>query len=115
MGRSRDGRTTKIHALTDRCCRPLAFLPTCGQSADCTAGALLLQCLLACRIMLADKGYDSDAIRRQIDAAGAAPNIPAQGQSALQAIFLPRALSRAQRHRADVRPPQGLPSYRHEL
>lgn len=26
--------------------------------------------------MLADKGYDSDAIRRQIEAAGAAPNIP---------------------------------------
>ncbi len=26
--------------------------------------------------MLEDKGYDSDAIRRQIEAAGAAPNIP---------------------------------------
>ena len=26
--------------------------------------------------MLAGKGYDSDAIRRQIEAAGAAPNIP---------------------------------------
>lgn len=26
--------------------------------------------------MLADKGYDSDAIRRQIEAAGAASNIP---------------------------------------
>jgi hypothetical protein len=26
--------------------------------------------------VLADKGYDSDAIRRQIEAAGAAPNIP---------------------------------------
>ncbi len=26
--------------------------------------------------MLADKGYDTDAIRRQIEAAGAAPNIP---------------------------------------
>ena len=76
IGRSRGGRTTKIHALTDRFCRPLAFLLTGGQAADCTAGALLLERLPACRIVLADKGYDSDAIRRQIEAAGAAPNIP---------------------------------------
>ncbi|WP_342111695.1 IS5-like element ISMra5 family transposase [Methylobacterium sp. SI9] len=76
IGRSRGGRTTKIHALTDRFCRPLAFLLTGGQAADCKAGALLLERLPACRIVLADKGYDSDAIRRQIEASGAAPNIP---------------------------------------
>jgi transposase len=28
IGRSRGGRTTKIHALTDRACRPLVFLRT---------------------------------------------------------------------------------------
>ena len=76
IGRSRGGRTTKIHALTDRLCRPLAFLLTGGQVADCTAGAHLLERLPACRILHADKGYDSDAIRRQIEASGAAPNIP---------------------------------------
>jgi transposase len=32
--------------------------------------------LPTCRIVLADKGYDTDAIRRQNEAAGAAPNIP---------------------------------------
>ena len=37
IGRSRGGRTTKIHALTDRDCRPIAFLLTGGQVADCTA------------------------------------------------------------------------------
>lgn len=36
----------------------------------------MLERLPTCRIVLADKGYDSDAIRRQIEAAGAAPNIP---------------------------------------
>ena len=30
----------------------------------------------ACRIVLADKGYDSDRIRRQVEETGAAPNIP---------------------------------------
>ncbi len=75
IGRSRGGRTTKIHALTDRFCRPLAFLLTGGQAADCKAGALLLERLPACRIVLADKGYHSDDIRRQIEVAGAAPKI----------------------------------------
>jgi hypothetical protein len=74
IGHSRGGRTTKIHALTERACRPLAFLLTGGQVADGKAGALLLERLPTCRVVLADKGYDSDATRRQIEAAGAAPN-----------------------------------------
>jgi transposase len=36
-------RTTKIHALTDRDCRPIAFPLTGGQVADCTAGSALLK------------------------------------------------------------------------
>ena len=43
IGRSRGGRTTKIHALTDGECRPIAFLLTGGQVADCTAGNFLLE------------------------------------------------------------------------
>jgi transposase len=57
-------------------CRPLAFLLTGGQAADCTAGALLLERLPPCRVLHADKGYDTDIIRHQIEASGAAPNIP---------------------------------------
>ena len=38
IGRSRGGRTTKIHALTDAECRPLSFTLTGGQVADCRAG-----------------------------------------------------------------------------
>lgn len=62
--------------LTDRFCRPLAFLVTGGQEADGRAGARLLERSPACRIVLADKGYDSDAIPRQIEATGAAANMP---------------------------------------
>lgn len=39
--------------------------------------------------MLADKGYDSDAIRRQIDAAGAAPNIPPKVNRRYRPCFSP--------------------------
>jgi hypothetical protein len=47
---------------------------TGGHVADCTAGQLLLERMPACRILHADKAYDSDAIRRQVEATGAMPN-----------------------------------------
>src|SRR6187399_1606308 len=62
IGRSRGGRTTKIHALTDSACRPIAFMLTGGQVADCTAGELLLEQLPPASVLHGDKGYDSDAI-----------------------------------------------------
>lgn len=76
IGRSRGGRTTKIHALTDLACRPIAFILTGGQVADCTAASVLLQRLVKCRILHADKGYDTNHIRRTVEAKGTMPNIP---------------------------------------
>lgn len=76
IGRSRGGRTTKIHALTDRHCRPIAFLLTGGQVADCTAAAALLKQMPPARILHGDKGYDSNAVRRQVEEKGTMPNIP---------------------------------------
>jgi transposase len=48
---------------------------TGGQIADCTAGAELLARMPACDILRGDKGYDSDALRCQIENGGAMPNI----------------------------------------
>ncbi len=62
---------------------------TGGQVADCTAGALLLEYLPACRLLHADKGYDSDAIRRQVEARGAAPNIPPKTNRRWKTCFSP--------------------------
>jgi hypothetical protein len=67
IGRSRGGRTTKIHALTDGLCRPIAFLLTGGQVADCTAGDLLLEQMPKSPILHGDKGYDSNAIRHKVE------------------------------------------------
>lgn len=44
--------------------------------ADCTAGSLLLEQMPEAPILNGDKGYDSDAIRRQVEGKGAMPNIP---------------------------------------
>ncbi len=83
------GRTTKVHALSDRFCRPLAFLLTGGQVADCTAADALLDQMPAAVILNGDKGYDSDAVRRKIESKGAAPNIPPKANRRWKNCFSP--------------------------
>ena len=82
MGRSRGGLTTKIHALTDARGLPLEFVLTPGQAGDCPVAEQLLGWLQPDTIVLADKAYDADWLRRRIEAAGAAPNIPNMVQRA---------------------------------
>ena len=89
IGRSRGGRTTKIHALTDAQCRPIAFLLTGGQVADCTAAPELLQQLPDCEIVHGDKGYDANAIRQQVSERGAMPNIPPKANRLWKNCFSP--------------------------
>ena len=89
IGRSRGGRTTKIHALTDGDCRPLAFLLTGGNVADCTAADALLEQMPATSILHGDKGYDSNAVRRKIEDMGAAPNIPPKANRRWKNCFSP--------------------------
>jgi hypothetical protein len=93
IGGSRGGRTTRIHALTDAFCRPIAFLLTGGQVADCTAADRLLDQMPQTEILHGDKGYDSDAVRRKIEGRRAAPNIPPKANrrwKMLLALSLPR-------------------------
>ena len=89
IGRSRGGRTTKIHALTDSACRPIAFILTGGQVADCTAGELLLRQMPRASVLHGDKGYDSNAIRRQVEGKGAMPNIPPKANRRWKNCFSP--------------------------
>ena len=89
VGRSRGGRTTKIHALTDALGRPIAFLLTGGNVADCVAGAELLDQLPACKVLHADKGYDSNAIRVQVRDRGAWANIPPKANRKWKNVFSP--------------------------
>jgi transposase len=89
IGRSRGGRTTKIHALTDRLCRPVAFMLTGGQVADRVAADELLDQLVSADVLHGDKGYDSDAVRRKIESKGAAPNIPPKVNRRWKTCFSP--------------------------
>jgi GNAT superfamily N-acetyltransferase len=75
IGRSRGGRTTKTNALTDGLYRPIAFLLTGGQVADCTAGDLLLEQMPASPILIGTRSPQGDASRRA-PGAGEAQKLP---------------------------------------
>ena len=67
--------TTKIHMLADSLGRPLRFIITAGQVGDITAAQDLLEGFRA-QAVLADKAYDSNALRQIIANSGAEAVIP---------------------------------------
>lgn len=75
MGRSRGGLTTKIHALVDANGLPIALKLTEGQAHDGKSAADMLSNVGAGQTLLADRAYDSDALRKQLSDRGAWANI----------------------------------------
>ncbi len=75
MGRSRGGLTTKIHALVDANGLPIALKLTEGQAHDGRSACDMLDTLIEGNILLADRAYDSDALRRTLAERGAWANI----------------------------------------
>lgn len=71
--------TTKLHARCDARGLPLTFVLTTGQTHDVQGFAPLFR-MIDDRIeaFLADRGYDADAIREEIAAAGVEAVIPAR-------------------------------------
>jgi transposase len=76
MGRSRGGLTTKIHALVDAEGRPIDLVLTAGQAHDGKPAVDMLEVLQPDTILLADRAYDSDAIRSLAARKRAWANIP---------------------------------------
>jgi transposase len=76
IGRSRGGRTTKIHALTDDLGRPVAFLLTPGNVGDITAAPQLLASLPPPARLIADKAYDATSLRNWVAHHGGEAVIP---------------------------------------
>jgi len=63
MGRARGGLTSKIHALVDAEGRPVTLRLTGGQVHDSLEAEALIENIDEGDILLADKGYDSNARR----------------------------------------------------
>ena len=76
MGRSRGGLTTKIHAVVDRNGLPVRLALTPGQDHDNALATDLLANLKPRSLVLADRAYDADAIRKLVNDQDAFANIP---------------------------------------
>ncbi len=71
--------TTKVHAVTDGLGNPLRFLLSSGNRNDiCVAQALLEPFDLSGKLVLADKGYDSDKFVRWLEEQGEIAVIPSR-------------------------------------
>ena len=63
IGQSRGGNTTKIHLCVDSHGNPLDFKVTGGNVHDSQVAPELIELVGTGEYLIADKGYDSDAIR----------------------------------------------------
>ena len=84
LGRSRGGFSCKIHALTDALGLPVRFILTGGQAADITQAIPLMEGI-GTSVLLADKGYDADALLDWLK------------QRAIAAVIPPKANRKVQR------------------
>ncbi len=75
MGRSRGGLTTKIHALVDADGLPIALKLTEGQAHDGRSAADMLETISEGQILLGDRAYDSDGLRKSLAQRGAWANV----------------------------------------
>ena len=78
MGRSRGGLTTKIHAVVDAMGLPIALKLTEGQAHDGRSAEDTFETVMAGNILLADRAYDSNALRERLAERGAWANIRAR-------------------------------------
>jgi len=77
IGTSRGGRTNKLHALTDDRGRPRVLLLSAGNINEMIMAAELIQTAGPFDRLIADRGYDTNAMRGLVAAKGAEAIIPA--------------------------------------
>ena len=83
VGLSRGGNTSKIHLAVDSYCLPIEFIITGGEVHDSKAANDLIELLPKGDFIVADKGYDSEAIRGKIRERDSTPVIPRKQNSLL--------------------------------
>lgn len=67
---------SKLHAVCNENGKPVALLLTEGQVSDYNGAAMLLPTLPRTNVLLADRGYDADWIRADLQAKRIRPCIP---------------------------------------
>ena len=115
MGRSRGGLTTKIHALVDAEGMPIVLKLSEGQAHDGRSAADMLDGIGNGQILLADRAYDSDALRQSLAARGAWANVKPLARRIDQAGVQPVPVPLPQSRRALLQQTQTLQSRRNPL
>ncbi|EKF9936237.1 IS5 family transposase [Vibrio cholerae] len=76
IGKSRGGNSTKIQLVVDSGGLPIYFELSEGQRNDIARTESLVDHLKEVKVFIADKGYDSDALRAYVDSKGGEAIIP---------------------------------------
>jgi IS5 family transposase len=76
IGRSRGGRTTTIHALTDNLGRPRVLMLAPGNVHDVMMASDLLAAAGQIRRLIADRAYDTNRLRAELIERGVTAVIP---------------------------------------
>ncbi|MCQ1775460.1 IS5 family transposase [Neorhizobium galegae] len=84
IGRTKGGRNTKLHAVCDEKGRPCVLLLTPGNVNDCKVAELCIAAIPPSAELVADKGYDSQALREWLEARGTQPVIPPRKNRKIQ-------------------------------
>ncbi len=78
IGRTKGGKNSKLHTVTDAQGRPLRMFLMAGQHNDYIGARALLDTLPPAKHMLADRGYDADWYREALESSGITQCIPSR-------------------------------------
>ena len=85
LGRSRGGLTTKVHVRANAAGLPVGLVITPGEAHDATAyPALMDEVAPEPKVLIADRGYDADAVRADVENRGGTPVIPTKRNRRVQ-------------------------------
>jgi len=115
IGRSRGGRTTKVHAVVDARGRMIAFDLTPGQRGDIRPAKAVLEPLPPPDFLLADTAYDGDQFRNFLAKRGTTPVIRPNPTRKNIPRVRQRSIQSPQRRRTGLLPDQGLAPGRNPL
>jgi transposase len=81
IGKSVAGNSTKIHLAVDAMGLPIHFIITGGEVHDSKEAQNLIDKIPQLEILIADKGYDNEALRTSVQVQGADSHIPRKRNS----------------------------------
>ena len=84
IGITRGGRNTKLHAVCDAKGRPCVLLLTPGNVHDCKVAQRCIEAMPPSAELVADKGYDSQALREWLAERGTQAVIPPRRNRKIQ-------------------------------